>query len=79
MILTIFVLINRNKEMLKISEIKEKLKRGDIRDIAASVGVSTRYVAYVLDEKDERTNDLVLSAAKLIISNREKLSGKVSK
>ena len=65
--------------MVKTSEIKKNLKRGDIRDIAASVGVSTRYVAYVLDENDERTNDLVITAARLIISNREKLSGKVSK
>ena len=63
--------------MLKISEIKGKLKRGDIRDIATSTGVSTRFVKYVLDE--QRTNSLVITAASLIISNREKLSAKVSK
>lgn len=65
--------------MQNISELRKNLKKGDIRDIAAATGMSTRYVTYVLDPEDKRSNDLVISAARLIISNREKVSDKISR
>lgn len=65
--------------MKNISEITAQLKRGDIRDIATACGLSPRYVSYVLNPDDTRTNDLVVKAAALIISNRAKFSKKLTK
>lgn len=65
--------------MTNISEITTKLKRGDIRDIASATGFSVRYVGYVLNPNDDRTNELIVKAANLIISNRAKFSNKLAK
>lgn len=57
--------------MAKRLEIKEKLKKGDIRDIADATGFTPEYVNMVLN--GTRNNDEIVRIANIIHENRSNL------
>lgn len=64
------------KEIKKI-ELKEKIERGDVRDIARITGLTADYVQKVL--RGTRYNKQIIESANAIGNNRRGLLTKLSK